>query len=161
MLPREIQADFASVDRMLRLARELPHEVSGEIQSMICQHICIVVAGRLEQGLKEIVRQHVRVRSSSSLDRAIVRLCQGFQNPKPEKIVELVDLFDRDASRRLLDDWKNDDEPTSGNLSALISKRINIAHQKNRHENVSIEMAAQFVDVYKRIVTRISNELKV
>ncbi|MBO6898499.1 MAG: hypothetical protein JJ868_14095 [Shimia sp.] len=146
---------MASIESQIESLKAQTGSLEANVINMVCQHIVVVIAGRLEQGLKELFLEHVRTSKGTGLDRAVTRLCGSFQNPKPEKIFELIDLFDRTASQALREEWSQESEEVSQTLKALITTRINIAHQKNRSNNVTIESVQSFYSAYRTTLRRV------
>lgn len=160
MLPRSVQADFEELRRKLDELRRVDPEVAGEVHSMAAQYLVVAIAGKLEQGLKAVLQDYTSRRSNISLDRAIARLCESFQNPRPDKILELVNAFDKDARQKIEQEWESDDNRLQQSVKALVSTRINIAHQKTRYSRVSLESLDEFYSSYKAVLKSVSETME-
>ena len=152
----EIRADFDRLRNQIDASRALPADCSDEAASMVNAYLCVAIAGRLEQNLKQILIQHSERSSEKKMSRAISRLCQSFQNPSKEKICELVKLFDNEFSEQLHEDWKGEGNPGSI-ISDMIGKRKNIAHQTTNRLDVTKTKIDAFYGAYKDVETRVHN----
>ena len=99
--------------------------------------------------------EHTKTRSTASIERAISRLCSNFQNPKPDKLLDLIDLFDREFKTEIEEKWKDENCSDGERLKGMVTVRINIAHQKTKSSDVTVTKIEEFFQLYKQIVTMI------
>ncbi|WP_295535532.1 hypothetical protein [uncultured Thioclava sp.] len=136
---------------MLDTAKFLPDEFTGEANSMIYEYLCVAIAGRLEQNIKQVLVLHANNKSDAKMGAAVSRLCQQFQNPDKEKILLLIELFDKDYSRRLRQDWS--EEGSVGNtISDLVGLRKAIAHQTTNSRNATRTKVERFFQAYRKFI---------
>ena len=151
----EIRADFDRLKHQIKMAGELPPEVPDDISSMTYQLLCVAIVGRLEQNLKTIFIYYGNNNSNRAMGKAITRLCQSFQNPKPEKIIDLVGLFDKEFATLLHRNWLDSSPSDMDVIRNMVGERIAVAHQKTKNFSITRTKVEQYYDTYKRTVTQI------
>ena len=147
-----IQADKNFLKRCLEQIEKRDNDRDPQLQVMACNFFCIAVVGCIEQGVKELAKEYAKNRTARNLDRAIDRLCQSFQNPRPDKLFDLMDLFIEDSGASLKKDWENDGSLIPETLKGAVGNRITIAHQVNRNSNVSASTARAYFDMYEGLM---------
>ena len=151
---KEIVSDFDRVKNLISVSRSLPDEFSGEAVSMMNEYLCVVIAGRLEQNLKQIFIAYSDRKSKTAMGTAVSRLCQSFQNPSKDKICDLVSLFDKDFSAKLKESWAADG--SAGQIiSDMVGRRKVIAHQTKNNRDTTSSKVDQFFLAYKTVVVDI------
>ena len=155
MKPQELTAEFDRIESQIKLVKSQIGQVPDDIVALACQQICVSICGSLEQQLKAILVEHAKRISNSRIHRPIYRLCEGYQNPKTGKIVELVSLFDRDFGTGLEVSWKDESEAECSYINSLVADRINIAHRKKTHIQVGTAKLDNYFTSYKSICTRV------
>ncbi len=108
MKRQELQAEFDRLSHQIAFIRKGTGADRDELISLSSQQICVSICGSLEQMLKRIFIEYAKRRSNSRIYRPIEKICEGYQNPKTTKILELVGLFDADFEtelKRQWDDW--------------------------------------------------------
>lgn len=153
----EIQSDFDRLKNQTRLAGNLSSELPSDIQAMVYQLLCVAITGRLEQNLKTIFVCYADRKSSKNMGRAVSRLCQSFQNPKPDKIISLVELFDRDFSKTMSDEWAAAEPSEKDIISNMVGDRIAISHQTTKSINVTKSKIDGYLATYIKVVTKVHN----
>lgn len=150
----EIQADFDRLQRLINAANELPDEATGEAESMVYEYLCVAIAGRLEQNIKSILVTYSDRKSNRMLNKAVSRLCQAFQNPTKEKILDLVKLFDPEFSSTLDSEWK-EQLSAGGIVNDMIGHRKRIAHQTTNSRSMTKTKVVSYFGAYKEVVVRL------
>lgn len=120
--------------------------------------MCVQICGSLEQSLKRIFVGYAKARSNDKIHRPIERVCETFQNPKSEKILELIGLFDDDFARELKRYWNEENETQKSHIDNLVDDRITIAHRKKNHFGVSTAKLDAYFVAYKSLLERIFEE---
>ena len=87
--------------------------------------------------------------------RPINRLCRNYQNPKPNTILDLLELFDSEFKSKLIEYWKSNDEIKKKHLENLVDDRHTIAHRRTLHVNVTLAKLENYFRAYKRFLERI------
>lgn len=147
----DLHSDFCRIESRIKACRKLDGDTDNQLVSMLNDQLCITIVGRLEQNLKTIFSGYASRHSNRRLERSISKLCQQFQNPKPDKIVDLVRLFDTDFGNQLSDDWK--DETSDGNqIKQMVSIRIKIAHQTTNSSLLTLTKIEAFFKAYKNVI---------
>ncbi|MBO6825746.1 MAG: hypothetical protein JJ879_06055 [Sneathiella sp.] len=148
----ELHSDFCRIDNRIKACKALNEDTDYQLISMLNDQLCVTIVGRLEQNIKKIFSGYASRHSNRKLERSISRLCQQFQNPNPDKITELVKLFDSDFGNQLSVDWK--DEASDGNkIKQMVSIRIKIAHQTTNNSSLTIAKIEAYFRAYKNVVT--------
>lgn len=132
-LRRRLDETFARVDRIEDL----------EAKSDFARYLCVLVSGFVERSCIELALEWSRNQASPSVLRYVSGRLAGFQNPKRERVIELVRSFDPDWAD-LAEDFIVDARATA--LDAVVARRHQIAHG----ENAGISYA-QIADYYREI----------
>ena len=151
---REIISDFDRVKNLIAVSQSLPDDISGEAVSMMNEYLCVVITGRLEQNLKQIFIAYSDRKSKTAMGTAVSRLCQSFQNPTKDKICDLVSLFDKEFSEKLIAEWKVDGS-VGQIISDMVGRRKIIAHQTKNNRDTTTSKVNNFFTAYKSVITEI------
>jgi hypothetical protein len=95
------------------------------LAAQVAQHVCVRLSGTLENAVRQNV---IRMISPSSHPRAlryVSRRLSEFQNPKPGKIEELFEAFDKDWLSKLQAFWEPEVKDAIG---SIVGQRNIIAH---------------------------------
>lgn len=155
-IPAEIRSDFDRLSNLMRAAAALPDTASGEAGSMIYEYLCVAISGRLEQNIKTILIAFANNKSERSMGPVVSKLCQQFQNPDKDKILALLELFDKDSAVELRDLWKLEDSSGAA-ISDLVGIRKMIAHQTSNARSATRTKVERFYRAYVDVVTEVSN----
>jgi hypothetical protein len=99
-----------------------------ELKSEWAKYLCVLVSGYLEVSIREIHVEYARRRADENVTNYVSKTLDGFLNPKMNKILELISMFNKQISDeiKLL---------TNGELAAsvdsIVNNRHNIAHGRN------------------------------
>ena len=105
MKRQELQAEFDRLKYQVQSIKENVGKSPDGLISLCCQQVCVSICGSLEQCLKGILVEYAKRRSGMQIHRPIEKLCEGYQNPKTTKILELINLFDDNYGRDLKALW--------------------------------------------------------
>ena len=158
MKQQELQAEYDRLRHQISTIKKNSGRVPGELISLSCQMMCISICGSLEQCLKGIFVEYAKRRSSNQIDRPIAKVCQYYQNPKTSKIEELVGLFDSDFGKELKESWSSESSKyhvEKSHLDNLIADRIDFAHGKKTHVNVTASKLDDYFRAYSGLLDRV------
>lgn len=150
----DLHSDFSRIENRIASCKLLSTDTDYQLISMLNDQLCVTITGRLEQNLKTIFIGYASRHSAKALERSIARLCQQYQNPNPEKILELVKLFDSDFSEALRSEWE-DDNSDGNQIKQMVSSRIIIAHQTKNSSSLTMTKIEGFFASYKNVVTKL------
>jgi len=123
-----------------------------ELSSDFARHLCVLVSGFLEQSAIELLLEHVRQRSSQSIQRHVGQSLRRFSSPKANKLIALFGSFDpaweADLKGYLVDQHKDA-------VDAVVDLRHNIAH--GRDTLVTMSRISEYYDRVKEVVEHIAN----
>jgi hypothetical protein len=102
-------------------------ETQDLVQGALAQHVCVVISGFLENLLKEVLETHTQSRANETVSRYVDSSLSNFQNPKWDKIKDLLNKFS-ETWGKTLDDAVN--EPIKDAVNSIVAVRHNIAHGK-------------------------------
>ena len=90
----ELTSSFQRFERQIRLLESSSTDTDAELIALAANQVCVAICGDLEQNLRRVLTEYTRQRSAPGIDKAVSKLCDGYQNPKIAKVIELVGLFD-------------------------------------------------------------------
>jgi hypothetical protein len=150
----DLHSDFSRIENRIAACKKLGSEADYQLVSMLNDQLCVTITGRLEQNIKKIFTGYASRHSGRSLERSIARLCQQYQNPNPDKILDLVKLFDSEFAEKLKIEWE--DERSDGNqIKQMVSIRIIIAHQTANSSSLTLTKVEAFFKSYKSVITKL------
>ena len=155
MKRQELDAEFKRLEHQIKEIRENTENIPGGLLSLCCQTVCVSICGSLEYCLKNILIEYTKRNSRVKIHRPINRLCQNYQNPKPNTILDLLELFDSEFKFKLIEYWKSNDEIEKKHLEYLVDDRHTIAHRRTLHVNVTLVKLENYFKAYKRLLERI------
>lgn len=118
------------------------------IVSMSLQYLCVRMSGNLETCIRDVLREYTRTRANPTVLRAIERRLAGFQNPRCQRIVEILAEFDISWSSKFenfasIDDMKD-------RIDLIVVNRNLIAH--GRPTGISATRITEFNVAHRRTV---------
>lgn len=157
MNPSELLADYQRLENRIKLLEvaAMADDAQDELISLSANYICVDICGRLEQNLKSVFSSFSGRKSGQVLDRSIAKLLSAYQNPKSTKLLELIDLFDKDLSSWLKESWKEnaEHEIAKKHIDNLVADRIILAHSKKISHIISITKLKNYFSAYKSIIS--------
>jgi len=99
------------------------------LQGHWARYLCVMVAGLIENGLKEIISEYINSKTHKPIANYSISYLTKFQNPKAEKVMELIGLFKAE--------WRHDLEAYLNNegrkdaIDSIMNNRNQIAHGKD------------------------------
>ena len=155
MKRQDLQAEYDRFKFQIQSIKENVGKSPDELVALSSQQVCVSICGSLEQCLKGIFVEYAKQRSGIEIHRPIEKVCESYQNPKTNKILELVNLFDDDFGRQLEALWKSDNEIEKAHLDNLVDDRITIAHRKRTHISVSTGKLSNYLTAYSELLNRL------
>lgn len=155
MKRQELQAEFDRLQFQIGHIRKNAGKDHDEIIALSSQLLCVAICGSLEQSLKKIFIEYAKRKSNKVIYRPIEKICESYQNPKSHRILELVGLFDADFEKELRILWDEELDIDRSHIDNLVDDRINIAHRKKVHINVSSSKLDDYFRAYRNILVRI------
>lgn len=155
MTRQELQSEYDRLRHQIETIRASIGKSPDELVSLGCQSVCISICGSLEQSVKGILVEYTKRKSQNQIHRPIERLCEGYQNPKSTRILELVSLFDKDFGTALKQSWELENEVEKDHLNNLVDARNTIAHRRKQHVNVTTGRLNEYFKAYKGLLDRV------
>ncbi len=119
------------VQRLRSLVSKV-REASGndfDLQAHWARYLCILVSGLVENGLKEIYSEFIESKAAKPIADYAISYLSKLQNPKAEKVLELVGSF-RQEWRAELETFLADDGRKDA-IDSIMNNRNQIAHGKD------------------------------
>ena len=124
----------------------------AELQSDFARYLCVLVSGFLEQAVIELVLEHVRTHSDSSIQRHVEQRLRRFTTAKTQRIIELLGSFDADW-RISLESYLVDEHKDA--VNSIVDLRITISH--GRFVGVTMARAQAYYIRVKQVVEHIAD----
>lgn len=96
-----------------------------ELKAQIAQHICVRLSGVIENAIRENISRMIEATSHPRAIRFINKNLENFQNPKPEKIINLLEQFDKTWAAHITNFWEPEIKDAIG---SIVGQRNLIAH---------------------------------
>lgn len=122
-----------------------------ELRAHWAKYFCVITAGFLENAIKAIIGDYVARTSKNPVGTFARTELQRFQNPNPEKFLQLVRGFDRA--------WAADielfmaDEGGKEAIDAIMNHRHNIAH--GRDSQISFAVLQSYITKATAVLERL------
>ena len=100
-----------------------------DLQAHWARYLCILASGLVENGLKEIYSEFIKNKAAKPVADYAISYLSKLQNPKAEKVMELVGSF-RQEWRAELETYLADDGRKDA-IDSIINNRNQIAHGKD------------------------------
>lgn len=103
-------------------------EFDDYTRSHIANYSCVLLCGLIETAVREIVAAHCEKKAAPMVSNYVKSQLEWFQNPDPQKIVNLLSSFDRSVAERLEGNWKGEIRDAIG---SIVGNRHLIAHGRD------------------------------
>jgi RiboL-PSP-HEPN len=124
-----------------------------ELLSDFARYLCVLVAGFLEQSIIEIVLDHVRTHSASSVQQHVEQRVRRFTNAKVQRVIQLIGSFDADW-RRELEGYLVDEHRAA--VDSVVELRHAIAHGRPA-DVISMVRIRDYYGRVKQVVDHIAD----
>jgi hypothetical protein len=147
----EVHRRLGSIDAAIAAVGNV--QIDEFIVSMVYQHLCVRISGNLEVCIVEILKEYTRTRANPKVMRAVERKLAGFQNPKCQKIVNLLSDFSAEWAR----DFEHfaEAKDIKDKIDSIAANRNLIAHGKP--SGVSVGRITDFNDAHRNTIVYIQN----
>jgi hypothetical protein len=124
----DVERHAQQVDAVLARATRLSAAESPEVQADLARYACVLVAGYVEQSVKSIFGEFVRVRASPEVYRYAERRLARVRNPNATDLISLAGDFNPEW-RTSLDVVLQDERKAA--LDSVVANRNGIAHGRS------------------------------
>lgn len=126
------------------------------IRAHAAQYVCVMASGALESACVAILSRYADVSGNSQVARHIKSNLKQFQNPKPEKIIKLLETFDGAWVVELERFWAGSRKDAVG---SIVANKNQISHGKPTNVTLGqvspwLKGANEFCDKLEEIVMR-------
>ena len=130
----ELKRQLQRLKHLLDRARDI--DADFELQGHWGNYMCVLVAGFLENCLKELYGDRARRSASPEVASFVLRTLERIQNPNARRFVEVASAFSTEWGRDLESHLGEDDGRRKGAVDSIMSNRHLIAHGKNTSVSV-------------------------
>ncbi|MFX4223321.1 MAG: HEPN domain-containing protein [Thalassobaculum sp.] len=130
-MSRKITGEYQNLRYLFDLSSKI--EDDPEILGHWARYLCVRCSGFMENAFTQIFLEYAEEAASPAVASYIARSLKGFQNPKPEKIIELHQSFSKEWGEQFRE-FVEDEHRAA--ISSIVSNRHLIAHGEN--SNVSV-----------------------
>ncbi len=138
----EVERRLRSIDLTIRSLRNV--SIDEALMAIIFQHLCIRMSGNLEVCI--ILNEYTRGKANPQVRRAVEKMMGTFQNPKCQRITNLLSNFNSDWGIRF--DQFAASEELKDKIDSIAANRNLIAH--GRDTGISATRIADFNFAHKR-----------
>lgn len=149
-----LEASFSRLANFRAAINAVPIGEHDRVVAASRSHLCVMICGSLEQNMKSIVKEHLRRIASPTIQEAVGRLCQNFQNPNPKRFIETTRLFNPDVATEFEGDWDGPLAIEREVLGSMVRKRKDIAHDSSTNVQVSDSDIQSYLQIHKAISER-------
>lgn len=146
----EVERQRQKLDATFKRASSIGGDV--ELLSDFARYLCVLVAGFLEQAVIELVLEHVRNHSHTSVQRHVEQHLRQFTSAKSQRIIDLIGGFDpdwrKDLEAYLVDEYKDA-------VDSVVDLRHTISH--GRSVGVTIARVQDYYGRVKHVVGHIAD----
>lgn len=129
-----------------------------DLQAHWARYLCILASGLVENGLKEIYSEFIKNKAAKPVADYAISYLSKLQNPKAEKVMELVGSFKQEW-RAELETYLADDGRKDA-IDSIMNNRNQIAHGKD--VGVTVVRVSSYLEkvvaVLEFIETRCGNQ---
>jgi len=130
----QLKRQLQRLEYLLEKARGI--EADFELQGHWGNYMCVLVAGFLENALKELYGDRARRCASPDVASFVLRTLERVQNPKAKRFEEVASAFSGEWGRALEAHLGEDGGRRRSALDSIMSNRHLIAHGKSTSVSV-------------------------
>jgi hypothetical protein len=126
-----------------------------ELQAHWAKYICVLVAGLLENALKEIYKDYVASRSAQNITNYVCAQLKAVRNPKAGKFLEVAKSFDptwEDELKQYLDQDGRGDA-----IDSIMTNRHLIAHGQS--SNITLVRIREYLDKATEVIDYVESQV--
>jgi hypothetical protein len=132
--------------------RAVATKLDAEPLSDLARYLCVLVSGFLEQAVIELLLEHIRGRSSASVQQYAERQLRRVTNLKAQRLIDLFGSFDpnwqSDLEQYLVDENKDA-------VNTVVDLRNTIAH--GRSAPVTMSRVRKYSEAVNRVVDHLAD----
>ena len=107
----------------------VPPDNDFEIMSHWAKYLCVIIAGFLENSLKELLKNYSKVCSSPTVNRYCSKSLEKIQNPKTTRFIDVLRQFDNSWANYLENFVQENGRKEA--IDSIMANRHLIAHGKS------------------------------
>jgi len=123
-----------------------------EVLSDFARYLCVLVSGFLEQAIIELILEHVRTHSHSSIQQHVEQRLRQFTTAKTQRIIELFGSFDanwrKDLEAYLVEEYK-------AAVDSVVDLRQTVSH--GRYADVTLVRIQNYYARVKDVIEHLAN----
>ncbi len=130
MRSSEIAREQQRLDNLFKKINDVQRLSSDdlELQAHWARYLCILVSGFLENSIRTIYSEYAKEKASPQIVNFVEEKLKGFQNPRMEKVFQLMASFDEEWGKQLK--TKTEGEIKDA-VNSIVILRNSIAHGKS------------------------------
>lgn len=125
---QEVARQIQRLRSLIEKAREASND-DFDLQAHWARYLCVLVSGLVENGLKEIYSEFIKNKAAKPVADYAIFYLSKLQNPKGERVMELVGSFKKEW-RKELETFLADDGRKDA-IDSIMNNRNQIAHGKD------------------------------
>ena len=153
MKNREIAKQLQKLQSLLK-NNEITSSGDLDLQAHWSKYLCVLCAGLIENSIKEICVEFCSKRSNTRIQSYCTFNLNKIQNPKSNRLVEIVQMFDKSWSAEL--DIFLKDNGRSDAINSIMNNRHQIAHGKD--VGLTIVRVSNYLDKTIEVINFIENK---
>lgn len=120
---REYQRELQQIGSII--GRIDTASTDAALVALVAQHLCVRLSGTIENAVRDNIVRVVGGSSHPRANRYISKRLSDFQNPKPQKILDLLEQFDPGWAASVQAFWEPEIKDAIG---SIVGQRNVIAH---------------------------------
>ncbi len=156
MRHRELQAQVDRLDPLLKRTGAATGE-NIELMGHWGRYLCVLVAGFLENALRELYSSYVRRVASPSVANYSAKTLEHILNPKASKFVEIARGFNEDWAEELESFLDGEGERRRNAINSIMNNRHQIAHGKM--PGISVARVKEYLSGSVEVIEFIEDQL--
>ena len=150
-LLRQHQSIKSLIDRTSRATWE-----DIQLQGHWGRYLCVLAAGLLENGLREVYTEFARSAASPHVANFARKMLENIYNPKAQRFIETARAFDQRWARELEDFLENDGAARKNSIDSIMANRHQIAH--GRTTSISVVRVRDYLDKAVEVIDFIESQ---
>ncbi|NJL90731.1 MAG: hypothetical protein HC916_13775 [Coleofasciculaceae cyanobacterium SM2_1_6] len=114
---------FAKISQIQRISPD-----DTDLQAHWARYLCILVSGFLENSISTIHIEYAQKKATPQIVNFVEKRLEKFQNPRMEKVFQLMDSFDKKWGEQLRTRTEGEIKDA---VNAIVDSRNSIAHGKS------------------------------
>lgn len=136
-------------------SKENLRQLSDENKARLAQLMTVWASGYLEATCREVLLAYTEKRAQPNVVNFVSQQLSRTPNPKMEKILQLIQEFDRDAANKLRDFT---DGSIKDSVNSIVGLRNHIVH--GRAQDISVGRITEYFDNAKKLARKMEELLE-